>query len=1013
MNFENNAPDWENQGTEPAEDLKRTGFSAGYKPPASIFNWFWHLISACVTELQNKLNTYSTNTDEALNQKVNNTDYASTSKAGIIKLKKTNHINVSGLTVDENGVTDINTDSEHGTEINADGQVSVKAATEAEIRAKVQEYKPIVPNTLDYAVGESAPEFSAATGRVNIEAGDKLSVILGKIKKFFTDLKTVAFTGNYSDLSGTPTTATQSTAGLMSASDKEKLDGIARGAQVNSVTGIKGSSESTYRTGNVNITKANIGLGDVPNVTTDNQTPTVTTAASRANLTAGDTLKIIISKISKFFADLKTVAFTGNYSDLSGTPTNATQSSAGLMSASDKEKFDGIAQGAQVNSVTGVKGNNESVYRTGDVNITKANVGLGNVPNVSTNDQTPTFSQASSRANIASGEKLSVIFGKIMKFFVDLKSVAFSGSYTDLSDKPTSLKNPSSLSVTKNGTSYIYDSSAAKALGSIYGPESAGTAGYIPVSSGSGAPVWKMPDNYGVCSTASSTLAKTVNISNFKLVTGARVNVKFTYAHSYDSYSTATLNVNSTGAKSIVRFEGALGHEEIRFLRGANIGGDLSCYSPTWRAGETVEFMYDGSYWVMIGSNGGFMNRTPDKIIVGHFNSKGYCDYRCGGTNLNNTSGDWFDCTSTIQGILQGLSYGDEYNGTDPHIIQFCAGTFDFGDTLHFPDTSHGVNIFSRVVILEGQGITETVLRFRASDTYKMYIRGTRVIFKNMTIRIEASSNSEPDQIHLADAAGISFIDCSVHFTASTSSLSHTGAFIKADKVSQDGDGWGYMSYATRQVEFDRTYLSISVAGKACCYSGIQAEKVSITDCVVQLTNSYSGASGGQELNLIYDTDEGIISNSVLIAEGQYNGSTIVNSGKVNISNNTIILKHNRCRIHHYDSSIDTPGGVFAGNTVYCAYYVYLRSSVITGNKFLKLESYQSNTNSSYLYNQCPTVITGNYFDGGTSGSAHGSWTVNCGYKCVIKNNISLGTLSKASNVPTASLFADNLNVAS
>ena len=31
------------------------------------------------------------------------------------------------------------------------------------------------------------------------------------------------------------------------------------------VTGVKGNSESTYRTGNVNITKANIGLGNVPN----------------------------------------------------------------------------------------------------------------------------------------------------------------------------------------------------------------------------------------------------------------------------------------------------------------------------------------------------------------------------------------------------------------------------------------------------------------------------------------------------------------------------------------------------------------------------------------------------------------------------------------------------------------------------------------------------------------------------------------------------------------------------
>ena len=38
-----------------------------------------------------------------------------------------------------------------------------------------------------------------------------------------------------------------------------KLAGIESGAQVNTVTGVKGDSESSYRTGNVNITPANIG----------------------------------------------------------------------------------------------------------------------------------------------------------------------------------------------------------------------------------------------------------------------------------------------------------------------------------------------------------------------------------------------------------------------------------------------------------------------------------------------------------------------------------------------------------------------------------------------------------------------------------------------------------------------------------------------------------------------------------------------------------------------------------
>lgn len=53
-------------------------------------------------------------------------------------------------------------------------------------------------------------------------------------------------------------------------------------------------------------------------------------------------------------------------------------------------------------------------------------------------DNTPTFSQAATRANLAgSGETMPTILGKIKKFFSDLKTVAFTGSYSDLTDKPT------------------------------------------------------------------------------------------------------------------------------------------------------------------------------------------------------------------------------------------------------------------------------------------------------------------------------------------------------------------------------------------------------------------------------------------------------------------------------------------------------------------------------------------------------------------------------------------------
>ena len=65
--------------------------------------------------------------------------------------------------------------------------------------------------------------------------------------------------------------------------------------------------------------------------------------------------------------------------------------------------------------VTGIKGENEQTYRRGNVNITKENVGLGNVSNVSTDNQVFTFTEAESDSELVSGEKANIIFGKLAK----------------------------------------------------------------------------------------------------------------------------------------------------------------------------------------------------------------------------------------------------------------------------------------------------------------------------------------------------------------------------------------------------------------------------------------------------------------------------------------------------------------------------------------------------------------------------------------------------------------------
>ena len=87
---------------------------------------------------------------------------------------------------------------------------------------------------------------------------------------------------------------------------------------------------------------------------------------------------------------------------------------------------------------------------------------------------------------------------------------------------------------------------------------------------------------YGTCGTAAATTAKVATVSNFPgFVTGAHIQVKFTYSN---TASSPTLNVNSSGAKSIYRY-------------GTTVPSTAA--STSWNAGAVLNFTYDGSAWVM------------------------------------------------------------------------------------------------------------------------------------------------------------------------------------------------------------------------------------------------------------------------------------------------------------------------------------------------------------------------------------------------------------------------------
>ena len=80
------------------------------------------------------------------------------------------------------------------------------------------------------AISDTTVAFTEASVRENIVSNEKSSTLFGKVQKWFSDLKKVAFTGSYNDLIDTPSNATTTINGLMSSSDKIKLNGISNNA---------------------------------------------------------------------------------------------------------------------------------------------------------------------------------------------------------------------------------------------------------------------------------------------------------------------------------------------------------------------------------------------------------------------------------------------------------------------------------------------------------------------------------------------------------------------------------------------------------------------------------------------------------------------------------------------------------------------------------------------------------------------------------------------------------------
>ena len=246
-NFTNTPPDWKAEGVEPTSEMKNTGFTAGYKPPASYFNWFWTKTSKCLAELQEKVEDAGKITvDSAMSSTSENPVQNKVINTALKGKASSSHTH----TLDD--VTET-TDK--------------KVMTAAE-RTKLS------------GISEGANKTVVDTAMSSSSTNPVQNKVIN------TALSGKSNTDHSHDV------ATQTAKGFMSNTDKTKLDGIATGANKTTVD----SSLSSTSTNPV-------------------QNKVINTALSE--------------KASS-----------------SHSHSNATTSSSGFLSSSDKSKLDGIAEGA-------------------------------------------------------------------------------------------------------------------------------------------------------------------------------------------------------------------------------------------------------------------------------------------------------------------------------------------------------------------------------------------------------------------------------------------------------------------------------------------------------------------------------------------------------------------------------------------------------------------------------------------------------------------------------------------
>lgn len=327
--------------------------------------------------------------------------------------------------------------------------------------------------------------------------------------------------------------------------------------------------------------------------------------------------------------DVKLLNAEGTPSTLStATLPAATASSAGVMTAAQYSKLDGIASGAEAN-----------VQADWNVTSTSSDAYIKNKPAIP--DSTSDLTNDSG--------------------FITSADVPSASSTTPAMDGTAAV----GTGTTWARADHVHPTDTSRASAS----DLAATTNLAERNSA----VW-----HATCSTAAGTAAKVAALdetTGFSLAAGVVVAVTFVYGN---TATTPTLNVNSTGAKNIA----------IPSSATAQATGSGTTYN-SWGAYETILFTYSGSQWVHVGSgrlqylaystaaaampkSGGTFTGAPiwasDPTADNHLTRKSYVDTAIGNA-IAGIQGISYEIVTTLPSTGQaGVIYLLSNSGTAPNV---------------------------------------------------------------------------------------------------------------------------------------------------------------------------------------------------------------------------------------------------------------------------------------------------------------------------------------------------------